>query len=173
MTRDDKRKASEMTQPNATVELTPAQESAVVALCAGATVADVLAETGVNRTTLWRWRSTPAWRAREAQLRIEVSVSVLARVHAMVETAAATVDREAATNAELAFKVLDRFGPIVWASPTGPIDPAEIAEADADRAANLRHQREERAHTRAVTATWRDVDATGWPRNSDLADRQR
>lgn len=73
--------------------LTDAQVLALDALLAGATVADAAAAAGVDRSTLWRWRTEVA--AFEAALnagRAQLREAYQGRLYALADRAVATVE---------------------------------------------------------------------------------
>lgn len=157
-----------MTRRTATGDLTEVQVTALQSLWNGDRVADVAALAGVDRRTVWRWQKLPAWRAFEGGLHADLAAQFRARRNQVLMAAFDAVEGALAENPAIAFKFIERFAGDVVAGVSGPpLDAAEIAAQDADRAANLQHQREERQQSREATQRlWGrqpgQIDADGW-----------
>ena len=77
-------------QPNET--LSAVQELALVALLAGKNATEAAQAAGVDRTTLWRWQSDFTFQAAHNRGRRELSAAMTARLSALAEKAAGTVE---------------------------------------------------------------------------------
>lgn len=93
-------------------ELTMSQCKAIEMLLAGAKLNDIAEQTGVCRTTLWRWRKRrPDFAAKLAQYREQIAARTRDRVFAMGDVAADAVKRALlARNPRVALALLGNLG---------------------------------------------------------------
>lgn len=105
----------------------------------GATVAAVAAELGVDRSTIWRWRKSPAWRALETQLRAELVADIRHRVAGLVDLAFDCLAANVGADVDLALTVINKWGGSFLEMPTDPTDAEEVEAADQE-AARLRQR---------------------------------
>lgn len=93
-------------------ELTVRQCKAIDMLLAGAKLNDIADQTGVNRTTLWRWRNRdPDFVAKLKQYREQLTARIRDRVLAMGDAAADGVKRALlARNPRVALALLQNLG---------------------------------------------------------------
>jgi hypothetical protein len=129
---------------------------AVDLLAGGHPDGEVAAEVGVDRTTLWRWRtSDPAFRAELARRREELWRSSTDRLRALIPRALGVVEQaidDGDRGAALALLKLGGVGAVNLAR-VSPTDADVIAESEAEHAARREHERREAEVRAAEQAT--------------------
>jgi len=107
--------------------LTAPQEAALEALLAGATVTDAAAAAGVDRVTLWRWRTTvPAFEAALNTGRVQLREAYQGRLYALAGRAVDTVEAAVEGGDVKAALAVLRGLELLARVPIGNTDPAGV-----------------------------------------------
>ena len=127
-------RATEYNRPQQIRDLTPQQFAAVPMLVAGSTDAEAGESLGIDRTTVFRWRTfSPLFQAEVNRQRAEQARLMADKLRAAAFQALDTILELAktgdnATRLKAAVAILDRC-----ASPCGPVDALEIVAAEESR----------------------------------------
>jgi hypothetical protein len=131
-----------LTSPDKSRHLTPAQEVAVALVVAGKTDGEVAEAAGVTRQTVWEWRRRhPAFIAEVNRRRMEVWEAAVERLRGLllraIEVLAEDLDAEdGRLRQQAAVHVLRAAGIYgLPGRPSGPATPEDVERDEAQRAA--------------------------------------